>query len=126
MKTELRRPEQITSPKSMQIYVSVALSLVAAAATAIGCAWPGTSHSVRFNGFQTERAMGRLPPLPTMANGLNELRVQWDVEEAESEDDYTVAEDETKKVDALWDRADTAEKNGDLRLDRDLLNEYLK
>ena len=110
----------------MQIYVSVALSLVAAAATAIGCAWPGTSHSVRFNGFQTERAMGRLPPLPTMANGLNELRVQWDVEEAESEDDYTVAEDETKKVDALWDRADTAEKNGDLRLDRDLLNEYLK
>jgi len=42
----------------------IVLALITAAVTVFGCAWSGTSHSVRFNDYQTEREMGRLPPLP--------------------------------------------------------------
>lgn len=111
----------------LRIAGRVLVSLAAAAATVIGCGWPGTSHSVRFNDFQTEREMGRLPPLPTLANGLNERRASWDLEESgESEDVYERAEKRSKDLEALWDRAEAAEKDANLRLDRDLLNEYLK
>jgi TolA-binding protein len=87
----------------------------------------GTSHSVRFNQYQTEREMGRLPPLPTMANGLNEARADWDMDDSgEGADVYTLAEKRSKDLDALWDRAEAAEKDGNLRLVRDLLTEYVK
>jgi TolA-binding protein len=103
------------------------LSMAAAAATAIGCAWSGTSHSVRFNGYQSEREMERLPPLPTMANGLNEGRAYWGLDDgSDDEDYYTKIEKRSKEVDALWGRAGAAEKDGNLQLDRELLNEYLK
>src|SRR5712692_10465946 len=117
----------IKSAKSTQFSGTVLLSMAAAAATAIGCGWPGTSHSVRFNDYQTEREMGRLPPLPTMANGMNEGRAYWDIsDEPDPEDDSATSEDPTKEVDALWERAEAAEKDGNLSLDRALLNEYLK
>src|SRR5437773_12208145 len=123
----MKRKPAATLPKRIQLFIAIGLSLIAAVATAIGCAWPGTSHSVRFNAYQTEREMGRLPPLPTMANGMNEGRMYWDVgDEPEPEDDYEVAEAESKQISALWDRAEAAEKDGNLRLDRDLLNQYLK
>jgi TolA-binding protein len=116
----------IKSAKSPQLSWLVLLSM-AAAATVIGCGWPGTSHSVRFNGYQTERDMGRLPPLPTMANGMNERRAAWDMDiGADDQDYYTKIEKRSKEVDALWDRAGAAEKDGNLQLDRELLNEYLK
>jgi TolA-binding protein len=83
----------------------------------------GTSHSVRFNAYQSEREMGRLPPLPTMAKGLNEARAGW----AEADEDiYTLAEKRSQDLGALWDRAAAAEKDGNLRLARDLLTDYLK
>jgi TolA-binding protein len=104
----------------------VLLCLAGVTATAIGCGWMGTSHSVRFNDYQTEREMGRLPPLPTMANGLNDARAYWDNESGESEDDYTLGEKRTKDVDGLWERAEKAEQDGNLRLDRDLLRQYLE
>src|SRR6266567_2856668 len=116
------------SSKRTKIVATLGLSLLAAAVTAIGCAWPGTSHSVRFNSYQTEREMGRLPPLPTMANGMNEKRASWDLE-SEDQDvdgDYSNSGDGSKRVDSIWERAETAEKDGNLRLDRDLLVEYLK
>jgi len=109
----------------MQLLITIVLFLIAAVATAIGCGWPGTSHSVRFNGYQTEREMGRLPPLPTMANGLNEGRAYWDFNEEPGPGDDS-QQDPAKEVDALWDRAEAAEKDGNLRLDRELLNDYLK
>ena len=56
----------------------VLLCAASVTATAIGCGWMGTSRSVRFNAYQSEREMGRLPPLPTMANGLNDARANWD------------------------------------------------
>jgi len=112
----------------MPLIILIGLAIVAAAITAIGCAWPGTSHSVRFNSYQSEREMGRLPPLPTMANGLNGKRASWDDENTDEngEEDYSDSADGSKKTDSIWERAETAEKDGNLRLDRDLLTEYLK
>jgi hypothetical protein len=112
---------------SVRLSLRVLLFMTALAATAIGCAWVGTSHSVRFNSYQTEREMGRLPPLPTMANGMNELRLQWDLgDDPDADNYYTAREDPSKTIDGLWDRAEAAEKDGNLRLDRELLQEYLK
>lgn len=111
-----------------RVTLRVLLFVFTLAATAIGCAWMGTSHSVRFDDYQTEREMGRLPPLPTLANGMNDARAYWESEDVGQtpDDDYTVGEKRTKQADALWERAEAAEKDGNLRLDRDLLNEYLK
>jgi TolA-binding protein len=64
--------------------------------------------------------------MPTLANGLNELRASWEMEDGGSEDDYTRAEERSKEVDGLWDRAYVAEQDGDLRADRDLLRQYLE
>jgi outer membrane protein assembly factor BamD (BamD/ComL family) len=119
--------QQVTSPSGASASILIVLAIVAAAVTAIGCAWPGTSHSVRFNAYQSERQMGRLPPLPTMANGVNEARAYWMLEDgSDNEDYYTKIEKRSKEVDALWERAEAAEKDGNLRLDRELLDEYLK
>ncbi|MDX6612809.1 MAG: hypothetical protein QOD75_1995 [Blastocatellia bacterium] len=106
---------------------NVMVVIVAVAATALGCAWMGTQHSVRFNDYQTEREMGRLPPLPTMANGMNERRAAWDSEDVQqTSDPYSDAEKQTLELDNLWDRADAAEKGSDLHLVRDVLRQYLE
>lgn len=115
---------QLTKP--IQLFITIALSLIAAVATVIACSWPGTSHSVRFNAYQTEREMGRLPPLPTLANGLNEARAYWEIEDDVVYEDDPVYEDPTKEIDDLWDRAEGAEKAGHLRLAKELLSDYLK
>ena len=110
------------------IVARVFLCIAVVTATVIACAWPGTSHSVRFNDYQTEREMGRLPPLPTLANGMNELRSQWEAGEEDSggsDDAYAAAEKRTTEVNALWDRAEAAEKDGNLGLARDVLKAYL-
>jgi hypothetical protein len=41
----------------------VASCLLAIAATVIGCGWPGTDHSVRFNGYREGKEFGGLPPM---------------------------------------------------------------
>jgi len=126
MKDSAKKAKLINSRAFMRNTGRVLLSMGIATATVIGCGWSGTSHSVRFNDYQTERELGRLPPLPTMANGLNERRASWDMDESlEGEDAYELAEKRSKELDGLWVRAEAAETNGNLRLDRDLLNEYL-
>ena len=119
--------------KRMRFISGLLLFIAALAATAFACAWPGTSHSVRFNQYQTERELGRLPPLPTFANGTNRLRVYWGMEDwglADPElypgDDFNVAKKRSDEVDALWDRAQTATTEGKLAQARDLLREYLR
>src|SRR6266404_3026683 len=116
----MKRKQAASLPTSMRLFITIGLLLIAAVATAIGCGWFGTSHSVRFNQYQTEREMGRLPPLPTMANGMNEARASWAMEGIESgeDDEYTAGDKRTKEVDALWERAEKAEQDGNLRLDR--------
>src|SRR6267142_4424963 len=123
-----RKANRLWPRASLRSIACVILCGATVTATAIGCAWMGTSHSVRFNDYQTEREMGRLPPLPTLANGMNDARAYWENEDVgqRPDDDYTVGEKRTREVDALWERAEAAEKEGNLRLDRDLLNEYLK
>lgn len=106
----------------------VLLFTAAVAATALGCGWLGTADSVRFNSYQSEREMGRLPPLPTMAGGLNSLRASWggeDVSEA-SEDDYADGERHSREVDGFWDAATAFEKEGKLKDEGDRLVLYLK
>src|SRR5262245_36216388 len=107
-----------------KLILALGLLLLAAVATAIGCSWPGTSHSVRFNAYQTEREMARLPPLPTMANGMTEMKAFWYLEE--EGDFYERSDKQQKEVESLWHRAEAAEQDGNLRLDRELLNSYLK
>jgi len=104
----------------------IVLALITAAVTVFGCAWSGTSHSVRFNDYQTEREMGRLPPLPTMANGMNQARAGWDESDERYYETYEEIEAQEKKIDDLWSRAESAEKDGNLRLAHSLLNEFLK
>src|ERR1051325_1267366 len=117
----------VTQCNPLAMFGLAVFSLIGAAIAALGCAWPGTSHSVRFNSYQGEREMGRLPPLPTMANGLNSLRAAWDdVADEDTYADYSTSEDHSKKIDSLWTRAGEAEENTNLRLTRDLLVQYLK
>src|ERR1044072_7844704 len=104
-------------------FTRMLLLATAVTATALGCGWIGTPDSVRFNSYQSERDMGRLPPLPTMANGLNTLRASWGGEDVSksSEDDYADGERQTKKVDEFWDEAAAFEKEGNLKAERDRL-----
>lgn len=124
----------MTDPRELSNSISgtsflmlIMLALITAAVTVFGCSWPGTSHSVRFNDYQSEREMARLPPLPTVASGLN--KDQKNLNSA-SEDfdyrDYSQSEDHSKKIDDLWERAERAEKDGDLRLAREVLTQYLE
>jgi outer membrane protein assembly factor BamD (BamD/ComL family) len=114
-----------TARSSLRMSARAAVCVLSLVVTAIGCAWVGTYHSVRFNDFQSEREMGRLPPLPTMANGMNDLRLYW---AQESGDDYTYEDVEKGETDIkdLWQRAGSAESNGDWSLERELLGDYLK
>src|SRR5437868_14906693 len=118
----LQSTRRIHAGSEMSLVILIGLAIVAAAITAIGCAWPGTSHSVRFNSYQSEREMGRLPPLPTMANGLNGKRAYWDNEygDENGEEDYFDSADGSKKVDSIWDRDEIAEKDGNLRHEHDV------
>jgi TolA-binding protein len=127
MKYEVPKARLFNSRRTTLIIVHVLVFTGALAVTALGCGWMGTSESVRFNGYQNEREMGRLPPLPTLANGMNEIRAHWENDYDPSvENNYTVAERESKEVDTLWERAEAAEKEGNLRLDRELLDQYLE
>jgi TolA-binding protein len=125
MKIKIATVKLSTLRPSLRMSARVALCILSLIATAIGCAWVGTYHSVRFNDFQTEREMRRLPPLPTMANGMNDRRASWDLER-EDIDFYEAVETREKELDDLWQRSATAETNGDLSLERGLLTDYLK
>ena len=101
----------------LRILAIVALSIATLTATAFACGWMGTSDSVRFDGYQTERDMGRLPPLPT-----SEV-----ARETDSPDyDYRNEQAHTRKIDVLWDSALAAEQVGKLGEVRSLLKEYLQ
>lgn len=112
--------------KKLPSLTQVALLIITATLTAIGCAWPGTEHSVRFNSYQTEPEMGRLPPLPTMASGMNDQRAYWANEGENSADDYEAGEQRVTELNALWDRAESTERNNELHLERQLLGQYLE
>src|ERR1043165_1758687 len=103
---------------------STLLFMAALAATALGCIWIETSDSVRFNGFQNYREMGRLPPLPTLADATNTLRAAWRDEDS-AEDKYTSGETNSRAIDGLWESALVFEKEGSLTDEQSRLREYL-
>ena len=113
--------------KRMRLALWAVFFLAALAATAFACAWPGTSHSVRFNDYQSEPEMERLPPLPTLAEGTNRLRAYWDfVDSAEYvPDSYPEDQPSEEELDDLWDDAREAEEEGTFTRERELLNKYL-
>lgn len=104
------------------------LFISALTATALGCGWIGTADSIRFNAYQSERDMGRLPPLPTLAGGTNTLRTFWETEDLDGleENDYTRGQERSRAVDEIWERAETLEKEAQLTQERGLLLEYLR
>src|SRR6266566_1122538 len=104
MSSEVRDAKISKKRNAARTTLRVLLLVCTLAITALGCAWMGTSHSVRFNDYQTEREMGRLPPLPTLANGMNDARAYWENEDVGQtpDDDYTVGEKRTEEVDAFW------------------------
>lgn len=100
--------------------------IAAVAATALGCMWVGTSDSVRFNDHYSYRDMGRLPPLPTLADGSNTLRASWSVvSESDAADNYDLREKHSRAVDGFWDRATEFEKEGKTTDERNRLLEYV-
>jgi len=54
--------------RSFRHLTHVLLFVAALAATALGCVWIGTPDAVRFNDHLNYNDMGRLPPLPAVAN----------------------------------------------------------
>lgn len=107
-----------------QIALAVLLSIAVVTATVLACGWDGPTQSVRFHGFQTERDMGRLPPLPTLAHGINKIRASWKAEVDCFED--CGDEEPADRADEVWNRA--AELEGEERLPelRTLLKDYLE
>ncbi|HEY0385245.1 MAG TPA: outer membrane protein assembly factor BamD [Pyrinomonadaceae bacterium] len=123
LKLRLRR---LRARVRASLLLRVAACVAIAAATVIGCGWPGTSRSVRFDGYQTEQQMSRLPPLPTLANGKTDAQRYWGYEDEEGEDAESIASQKhAAEIDALWEKAEAAEENGDLPLARNLLRDYL-
>jgi outer membrane protein assembly factor BamD (BamD/ComL family) len=120
-----RRWRRLDGRARVSVLLCLLLFITAAAATVIGCGWSGTEHSVRFNGFQTEREMGRLLPLPTLANGKTELRENWESEENESGAGVDENPLRSAETDAVWQKAEAAEAGGDLKLTRTLLTDYV-
>ena len=106
------------------VVFAVVLSVAASALRVAGCAWSGTSKSVRFNEYQSEREMGRLPPLPTMANGMNDARAVWERDEG-SETGYEDEKESWTRIDRLWDIADEFMEAQHLQQTRKLLEEYI-
>src|SRR6185369_8427119 len=111
--------------RSFRSLIRAVLFIAALAATAVGCMWVETADSVRFNGFQNYREMGRLPPLPTPADATNTLRAAWGDEQSAS-DNYTLSDKQSRAIDELWESAMTFEKEGNLAGEQTRLREYLQ
>lgn len=89
--------------RRLSIASRVALGVVAATATVIGCGWSGPSESVRFSGYgmSDERSYDRLPPLSLKTEPPK--RIDY------GSDDYINADGAERRreteLDALWGKA---------------------
>jgi len=127
LRIALRRARR--SHRSQRLTRSSALSLVAlfvtGAGVALGCGWMGTEHSVRFNAWRSERAFGRLPPLPFDARTKSKADNSDDDEQGyESRRDSEKRE--TVAVSKVWDDATAAVDAGDFSRARKLLRDYVE
>jgi TolA-binding protein len=84
----------------------------------------GNVHSVRFNGWLSERELGRLPSLPFRARGTNPRTNDNDGERLDEE--YARLENERSETEAHWQEALAAEEQGDLSKTRTSLRAYVE
>ncbi|MGH9901977.1 MAG: outer membrane protein assembly factor BamD, partial [Pyrinomonadaceae bacterium] len=103
--------------------VRAALCVIACAFVALGCGWAGTEHSVRFNGWLSERDMGRLPPLPFDARG-GKARSGTTADEDDGKE-FESWRHRVGEVDGLWRKAGELAAGGDLTQARKALDDYL-
>lgn len=97
---------------------------LAIVATVPGCGWEvGSEHSVRFNPYRNEKAFGRLPPLPKYESHKANKLFTWDESNGEP---WERAENETGKIDKLWDAAEKSAADGSLKELRRSLQDYLE
>lgn len=108
----------------MRVLAIGLLSIATLTATAFACGWMGTTDSVRFDGYQSERDMGRLPPLPGLEDAVDSNRVAQELDRFDY--DYTEEQTKSKAIDVLWDNAQFAGKEGKVGEVRSLLREYLE
>lgn len=108
--------------RSARAWLLAALTSLAIAAAALGCGWPTTDHSVRFNAFRSAKEFGRLPRLSRIGSAADKL-FSWSEEEAWR---YDEEERESKRTDRLWDEALEVEQEGSLAVARKNLREYLQ
>ncbi|HEX8476639.1 MAG TPA: hypothetical protein VF666_21760 [Pyrinomonadaceae bacterium] len=110
----------------LMFLLRVVLCTMLAASVVIGCGWVGTRHSVRFNGWLTERQMARLPPMPTKDSQLPlEPQETSAARRDEDETTYEMAQQRSDEIDALWGNAEASTARGDLNAARQQLSEYL-
>jgi len=103
--------------------------LLALAGLAIGCGWPQTDESIRFNGFRLWREMGRLPFLigkhPSMETVNRQREAGFESDDGDDADlDSNSAR--AKEAETTWDQANTARKQTDLVTLRTRLQQYLQ
>ncbi|MEN3332891.1 MAG: Outer rane lipoprotein [Blastocatellia bacterium] len=108
--------------RSQRAWLFVALAVLAIAAAALGCGWPGTDHSVRFNAFRSAKEFGRLPRLSRSGAASDKLFSWSEIDDWRDEQ----ADSASKRIDRLWDEALEAEQQGSLAAARKNLTEYLQ
>jgi TolA-binding protein len=107
--------------KLRRLSARVALGIVAAAATAIGCGWSGPSESVRFSGYGINdmRSYERLPPLSMKPEATK--RVDYGSDDDTSE--HEAAQRRENELSALWGKGNV---HGATRADLELAQQALR
>lgn len=106
--------------KVVCLRVALLIASLAAGSVSIvvGCGWWGTERSVRFNGYVTESQMSRLPPLDFLSGDDDPNGRRTDDEMEIIDDDearVSASNQSTARARELWQRANQAERNGELR-----------
>lgn len=114
----------IASNKRHRTTLLAGICLLAIAATVLGCGWEvGSNHSVRFNPYENEKELGRLPPLPKYERSkMNKLFGWKDTSDYEEERE----DNNTKPIDKLWDTAAVQQVNRNPSELRRSLRDYLE
>lgn len=95
-----------TFSKLAPILLPLTLSFLVISATALGCAWYSTDHSVHFNDGRTLEQFGFLPPLPKKYESENNIKTRpWyyqDDGEYDSKSDTYITKSD-KQLKEFWD-----------------------
>ncbi|HXG66573.1 MAG TPA: outer membrane protein assembly factor BamD, partial [Blastocatellia bacterium] len=120
-------PKPSFKPARKWRWIACLTAFVAAlTATVLGCGWPGTDHSVRFNDYRSEKEFGRLPPLPNSGNPVEDKLFSWDEEVGYNPDIYEQQENFVAETNQLWEDSLAVAQEGRLHKVGEMLRDYLK